>query len=144
MVRLRNTSSKPVIKHLKEIFCRHCIPQNVMSDNRPQFTIQLYKQLANQFGFNRLYSSPIFPRSNGKAERTVQAIKQLITKVKADNTDINIVLLAYRNTKLYDMKASPAKLLMSRNLRSRIPTTQNNFEAKSHTIQNTTHQDSTT
>ena len=123
IARLKSTTSEAVIERMKEIFCRHGIPKIVMSDNGPQFTSQEYKIFSDRYNFTRMYSSPMYPCSNGQAERSVQTIKQLIKKTRADNKDINIALLAYRNTKLYGVGSSPAQLLMSRVLRSKIPTT---------------------
>ena len=48
-------------------------------------------------------------------------IENLLTKVKQDNRDPYIGLLEYRNTP-FDEVGSPAQLLMSRRLRSIIPT----------------------
>ena len=36
---------------LKEIFGRHSIPQTVISDNRPQFTSDMYRNFAIQYNF---------------------------------------------------------------------------------------------
>ena len=61
-------------------------------------------------------------QSNGQVERFVQTIKRLIKKTERDNGDINIALLNYRNTTLDGIGASPPQLLMSRKLRTKIPT----------------------
>ena len=54
-------------------------------------------------------------------ERCIQTIKNLLKKSKSAHTDFELALLAYRNTKLSDLNATPAQLLMSRTLRSHMP-----------------------
>ena len=49
-------------------------------------------------------SSPEFPQSNGEAERTVQTIKNLLTKAE----DPHEALLAYRATPLENAQLSYA------------------------------------
>ena len=57
------------------------------------------------------------------AEKSVQIIKNLLTKAKLDNKDPYLSLLEYRNTSVYDI-GSPAQLSMSRRLNSLLPCTQ--------------------
>ena len=56
------------------------------------------------------------------AEKTVQTAKALMDKAHAQRTDAYLSLLEYRNTPVDSLK-SPAQLLMSRRLRSILPTT---------------------
>ena len=58
---------------------------------------------------------------NGLVEKAVQTVKNLLTKAKQDNRDPYLGLLEYRSTPIDDV-ASPTQLLMSRRLRSIIPT----------------------
>ena len=100
IARLNNTASSMVIHKLKEVFGRHGIPQTVISDNGTQFISELYRKVTVQYNFKHIYSSPMYPRSNGQVERTVQTIKQLIKKARAGKNDIHYATLTYRNTKL--------------------------------------------
>ena len=102
---------------MKSIFARHGIPEKVISDNGPQFSSHEFSQFASTYCFEYVTSSPYFPQSNGEAERAVQTIKGLLKK--AD--DPYAALLAYRNTPLH-LGYSPAQLLMSRRLRTSVPT----------------------
>lgn len=70
----------------------------------------------------RLRSSPHYPQSNGLAEKTVQIAKTILTKAKTDIKHPYLSLLEYRNTPVDNFK-SHAQLLMSRRLRSILPTT---------------------
>ena len=73
--------------------------------------------------------SPNYPQWNGLVERTVQTAKQLLKKAKAGNKDPYISLLEYRNPQV-DGFATPAQLLMSRRLRSILPTTKDHLKAE--------------
>ena len=105
-----------VINHLKSIFARHGIPNEVISDNGPQYSSQLFKQFAQNYNFTHKTSSPKFPQSNGEAERAVKTIKDILLK----NEDPYLGLLAYRTTGLHS-GVSPAELSMGRKLRTTLP-----------------------
>ena len=49
-------------------------------------------------------------------------VKILMKKAEMDGPDLYIALLDYRNTPLSGMQFSAAQLLMSRNLRTKLPT----------------------
>ena len=123
VIKLNSLTSREVIEALKEIFCRHGIPKTVMSDNGPQFSSREYRDFAFDYGFNPVFSSPQYPQSNGQVERFVQTIKIMMKKAILENTDYHLMLLNYRNSPIMDMNASPAQMLMSRRLRSKLPIT---------------------
>ncbi|XP_037505811.1 uncharacterized protein K02A2.6 [Rhipicephalus sanguineus] len=92
------------------------LPPRMVSDNGPQFSSSAFAEFAKAYGFNHTTSSPVHPQANGEAERAVQTVKHLLEK--AD--DPYLALLAYRDTP-GPTGFSPAKLLMGRQLRSRVP-----------------------
>ena len=118
IAKLQRTTAEEVIAHTKSIFARHGIPEVVISDNGPQFTSQVYAQLAESYQFHHITSSPYFPQSNGEAERAVATVKSLLNK----SVDPYLALLTYRSTPLPN-GYSPSELLMSHVLRSSVPTT---------------------
>lgn len=63
------------------------------------------------------------------AERHIQTIKGIIKKSVLNNSDLNLALLQYRNTPLTGTY-SPAQVLMSRNLRMILPSTNRNLQPK--------------
>ncbi len=123
IARLSNTTSQTVIMHTKSIMARHGIPTIVKSDNGPQYTAEEYKKFSKEWRFHHVTTSPYHPQANGLAEKSVQIIKNLLTKAKLDNKDPYLSLLEYRNTSVYDI-GSPAQLSMSRRLNSLLPCTQ--------------------
>lgn len=117
VVKLSSTSSQAVISILKSLFSRHGIPQELRSDNGPQFDADEMSAFAKSYGFKHTTSSPHYPQSNGQVERAVQTVKRLLKKA----SDPQLALLIYRTTPLIWCGLSPAELLMGRQLRSNLP-----------------------
>ena len=116
--RLLQTTSAHAIEALKSIFSTHGIPDYVVSDNGPQFASRDFKDFELKYGFTHVTSSPMYPQSNGEAERAVQTAKNIMKK----NVDQHLGFLAYHTAPLQNGQA-PCQLLMGRNLRSTLPTT---------------------
>ncbi len=125
--RLRDTKATTVINKIKSFLSRHGIVEKVISDNGPQYASEEFKQFAREWDFEHTCSSPLYPQSNGLAEKTVQTVKRLFTKAKSDSKDPYLALLEYRNTPL-ECGKSPAQLLMGRQLRSVLPITSKHLE----------------
>lgn len=115
LIYLPETTACTVIGKLKNIFARHGIPDQVRTDNGPQFRDR-FQQFAQEFGFSHVTSSPRYPQSNGQAERGVAIASMLLKK----NADPNIGLLIYRSTPL-ECGKSPAELLFGRRIRTNLP-----------------------
>ena len=74
-------------------------------------------------------TSAYYPQSNGLAGRTVQTAKSLMEKAKADQRDAYLSLLEYCHTPVDNFRL-PAQLLMSRRLRSILPSTHQQLQPK--------------
>ena len=107
---------------MKPVFAQHGIPDEVVADNMP-FSSKEFSRFAQEWGFKILTSSLRYSQSNGMSERTIQTIKNLLRKADDAGNDPYIALLEYRNTPITGMQESPAQLLMSRMLKSKLPTT---------------------
>jgi len=121
--KLGTLSSRSVINHMKGIFDEHGIPDRLISDNGTQYSSEEFKQFAATYGFEHVTSSPLYPRSNGFAERMVQTIKHLFTKAREGGQDPHMAMLCLRTTPLDHQTPSPSELLNGRKYRSNIPTT---------------------
>jgi len=106
---------------LKMVFARHGIPQTVIADNMP-FDSTDFRAFAKSWQFQIITSSPAYPRSNGLVERNMQTIKRLFKKAHNERKDTELVLLEFRNTPITGLDDSSAQLLMSRQLRTQMPT----------------------
>lgn len=119
MSKLYLTESKQVIVETKAIFARHGIPMTVISDNGPQFISQSFKDFARNYGFDHITLSPLYPESNGLAEKGVQIVKRLLKKAAETGEDPHLAVLNYRASPI-ENGLSPAEL-MNRKLRKRRP-----------------------
>ena len=107
---------------MKSIFSRFGIPEEVRSDNGLQYNLAVFEEFAREWGFMHSPCSPKYPQGNALAERTVQAVKNQLTKAKIAGRDPYLAMLEYRTTPV-DGFITSAQLLMSRQLRSVIPVT---------------------
>jgi hypothetical protein len=118
---LIDLTSRTVIQNMKNIFSRHGIPKKLISDNATQYSSAEFQEFAKYWEFIHTTSSPLYPKSNGLAERFVQTIKKLLIKARENNTDWQLALLNFRNTPVTGEEYSPAQLLMGRKLNTRLP-----------------------
>ena len=126
---LTSTTSAAVIRKLSVHFARHGIPEIMISDNAPQFSSQEFKDFTKEWDIEHITPSPLYPQSNGLAEKSVQTAKKILTKAKEDGTNPLLALLEYRCTPV-DGHKSPAEILYGRQLRSILPTASHHLQQK--------------
>ena len=114
-------NSAKTITVLKELFAEHGIPEEIRSDNGPQFASHLFAEFTKDWNIKHSTSSPRNPRSNGQAESAVKIVKGLLTRAKCSGQDPYLALLAYRSTPVDSHLRSPAEMLYQRALRTTVP-----------------------
>ncbi|UYV70783.1 K02A2.6-like [Cordylochernes scorpioides] len=127
---LEDQTTHSTILHCKSIFARHGIPEEVRSDNGPQFGLE-FKKFAKEYGFHHITSSPRFPQSNGFIESMVKNIKNQLKKGR----DPYLSLLGYRTAPL-ENGYSPAELCMNRKLRTTVPTSPVQLQSRIPDLEN--------
>ena len=70
VVKFRSMTSEGIITDMKKICSRYGIPEEVKSDNDPQYAAREFQKFALTWRFKHTTSSPGYPRSNELAERT--------------------------------------------------------------------------
>ncbi|XP_048236437.1 uncharacterized protein K02A2.6-like [Haliotis rufescens] len=118
---LPKTTSLAVIKSLKIHFSRHGIPNQLISDNGPQFVSKEFSSFTKVWDIVHCTSSPRHPNANGKAESGVKAAKTMMSKWKSSKMDPYLCLLELRNTLTQNTGTSPTQKLFSRRTRSVMP-----------------------
>ena len=118
IARLDQSTAQEIIMCMKSMVARHGIQEVVVSDNRPQYSCEAFKEFASDFQFRHDTSSPYYPQGNREAERAVRTIKSLLKK----NGNPYKALLAYRTTPTATGYSS-CDLLMGRLLRNTFLTT---------------------
>ena len=122
--RLTSTTSATIINHLKSIMSEHGIPEELITDNGPQYSSREFKEFVTNFGINHTTSSPHYPQSNGFAERMVQTVKNILKKSDEQGDDPYLAILAYRTTPIDHQLKSPAELLNGRKFKTTLPQAQ--------------------
>ena len=119
--RLYDTASQTVIHKLKSHFARYGKPDELISDNGPQFSSAKFQKFMRDWDITHNTSSPHYPQSNGKAESAVKTAKRMMRKTT--NEDQYLVLLSIRNTPQQGIDLSPAQRLMGRRTKTLVPAT---------------------
>ena len=83
-----------------------------------------FKDFAYEWGIKTTTSSPTYAQSNGQAERCVQIMKGIFKKADEDGRDPYLALLECRTIPVAGLQYTPSQMLMSRLLRSKLPTKQ--------------------
>ena len=122
--RINKATTSGVTKVLKVVFSRYGVPDQVISDNGPQFASSEFTTFAQQWGFEHVTSSPRYPQSNGKAENAVKTVKMLFTKCQDSGQSEYLALLDWRNTPSEGMETSPAQRFFGRRCRTLLPSTE--------------------
>jgi hypothetical protein len=121
---MRSTTTESTIKVLRHLFSSYGVPQQLASDNGPQFTSQCFAEFMKQNGIKHIKCSPYHPSSNGLAERFVQTFKQAMKAEKSDQMPVDRkmaeFLLGYRSTPHATTNQSPSSLFLKREIRTRL------------------------
>lgn len=126
---LSGKSASDIISVIKPLLSIHGIPSTIIADNMP-FGSREFTNFAKAWDINVTTSSPLYPQSNGLAERAVGIAKKLMQKSEASGIPLELALLEHHNTPVAGLSASPAQILMSRQLRSNLPVTKELLKPK--------------
>ena len=118
MDELDDTLSMTIVNKSKAHFARYGIPEQLISDNGPQFISTDFAKFCDEYGIKHETSSPYWPQGNGKAEAAVKTVKSFMNK----SADLQLALLMYRNTPLQGHTLSPAQRCLGRRTHTNIPT----------------------
>ena len=82
-----------VIEKMKAHFSRYGIPEQLVTDNGPQFASSSFHHFTLKYDIQHATSSPHHPRSNGKAEAAVKAAKRIMQKMLKTGEDPYLAIL---------------------------------------------------
>lgn len=127
---MNSTSSEKTVEKLRSVFAAYGLPEEVVTDNGPQFTSADFELFLSRNGVLHSKSPPYHPASNGSAERCVQTVKKALFKQVLDEQRsghakslqhrVDQFLFSYRNTPTGTTDETPAQLFLSWRPRTRL------------------------
>ncbi|UYV63777.1 K02A2.6-like [Cordylochernes scorpioides] len=116
---MNSTTAGNTIRVLRDLFSRYGIPDQVVTDNDPQFVSEEMKYFFKSNGVHHLRSAPYFPATNGLAERFVQTLKRGLKNMRNEelNKSLANFLFTYRTVPHSSTREAPAVLFLKRMLK---------------------------
>lgn len=120
---MRMTTTEKTVNILRQVFARYGLPRQIVSDNGPQFTSDVFKTFLQKLGIAHIRSAVKHPASNGAAENLVKTFKRklkiMLKNGKTAQEAIDSFLAEYRSTRHCTTGETPAKLMLGRQLRTK-------------------------
>lgn len=82
---LSTTATIKTIDTLRVNFASHGLPEELVSDNGPQFTAQEFADFTSCYSVRHTYAPPYHSTSNGAAEQLVKAATKVFVKQVLDD-----------------------------------------------------------
>lgn len=114
---LPNHEAKTIADKLTHDFiCKFGIPESILTDQGPDFTSNLFKEVANIFKVKKLQTSPYRPETNGALERSHRTLADYLKHfVKTDQSDwdewLDFAMFSYNTTVHSSSKFTPFELV---------------------------------
>ena len=137
---MKTITTAKTLDVLRRLFSSYGLPEEIVSDNGPQFTSNECKECMDRNGIKHTRVAPYHPASNGAAERTVQIVKRALIKQLLDpnpkkqhlsiHHKLANFLIMYRNTPQTTTGRTPAELFLKRQPRTRFSLLKPNLAQK--------------
>ena len=124
VVEMKSTTAEKTIEVMRTLFGSYGIPEQVVSDNGPQFTSEEFAEFMRRNCIKHIRSTPYHPSTNGLAERFVQTFKRALQASEQSGRSFNQrlvnFLFSYRTTPHSTTNRTPCSLFLKRELRTRL------------------------
>ena len=121
VTQMRTTTSQAIAEEMEKVIAMFGRPDQIISDNGPQYQGQPFKVLMDKYGIEHITSSPRYPQSNGFIERQVQTVKKTIKKCDREGKDFQLAMLNLRATPVDSKLPSPAEMLFGHPIATLLP-----------------------
>ena len=99
---MSQTTATKTITILQQLFAAYGLPDQIVSDNGPQFVSEEFRTFTLENGIRHIRCAPYHPASNGLIERFVRTMKEALKVSKHDQLDfthrLQNFLFTYRTT----------------------------------------------
>ena len=133
VIQMPSTTSSKTIESLRNLFAKYGLPEQLVSDNGPQFTYEEFADFMKANGIKHIHSAPYYPSTNELAERFVQTFKKAMKTNAQDEPNLNArlsqFLLGYSSTPHATTNISPGELFLQWKLRTRFDLLKPNIES---------------
>ena len=121
---MASTTAAKTIQVLRHLFGKYGLPEQLVSDNGPQFTSEEFGTFLKRNGVEHIRCAPYHPSSNGLAERFVRTFKEAMKAGEKDGLPrqhrLENFLLTYRATPHSTTGTTPSMLFLGREVRTRL------------------------
>ena len=81
VLHVKSTTKAACVANMKDVFARFGFPEEIVSDNGPQFASSEFRSFVESNMITHITLSPFLPNANGEADRVVQTAKQYFVNV---------------------------------------------------------------
>ena len=95
---MENTTAEETVSTLHSLFAHMGLPDQIVSDNGPQFTSEIFRKFTTANSIKHVTGAPYNPSTNGQAEGLVLRFKKGVKADKSSRTlqhKLDRCLLAY-------------------------------------------------
>ena len=120
-VPLKKVDNTTVLDAMLEVFASYGLPKVLLTDQGSVFTSRLTRAMCQQFGIEKIQTSPYHPQSDGALERFHASLKGMLKKSGVElaewDKQLKFLLFAYRSTPHCTTGYAPFTLLFGRDVR---------------------------
>ena len=113
-----------IIRWLRHVFSRFGLPEEIVTDNGPQFTSQDFKLFLENCAIKHSRTTPYNPAANGMVERFNRTLKETIQAIRLSGKSwenaVLDALFTYRTTHHRATNKTPAELMFGRPIRTKL------------------------
>ena len=122
---VKSTTSTVIIKRMKTAFATHGIPEEIVTNNGPQFISTEFTSYLSSCGIKHRRVTPYWPQANLEVERFNRTIEKVIRAAHLEGNnwkeELDVFLMNYRSIP-HCTTGQPSALLFGRNIQNKIPT----------------------
>ena len=124
VIEMATTTASKTIEELRKLFATYGLPEQVVSDNGPQFTSEEFIDFMKKNHIKSIRSTPYHPSTNGLVERFVQTLKRALRTSEASGRSVQHrlanFLMSYRSSPHTTTNRTPCELFLKREIRTRL------------------------